>query len=144
MNREPLAVSDMKARIDRAWSALARIAQTVDSRTDHLTLAVIAARKSEKAHRDMGARFCRARYRLPVQRTERYFTIRWFLDPMPAPKTWRDAFAIREDAAHASALREEYEAHIRAYPDERLAELFATVRDAGVLEIDYADDIAHG
>lgn len=128
-----LSPTRMRAIIDLDFVTLTRLTDGSREATNLLYSAVAAAKKSEREHRAMGARFTRgaARYRLGITHTARYFVLKFYAEHIAAGsplKPAKDWAVIRSEAFMAAAL----------------AELCPSETNNAALEIDYSKDIANG
>lgn len=132
------SAAKLNRTIASAYFDLALACERSREAGDLLSKALAAAIQGEREHRAMGARFTGAvhKYACGVERTARWFVLKWFLEERKDDLvSFRAAAQLRPDCFYSYALRclfveEGWETHIA--PEE--ASL--------VLAVDYAGDIA--
>lgn len=121
-----MTTAQQRARIRQAYSDCLQLSRKHQSGwVNYLEQAFEAAQQGERQHRrGPGV------WRMSVIDAARWFAVRWFLDTQKAPKSWRDACAIRDDARFGLAARD-------CCPKPEVAKLRKTYAD--VLGYDYSE-----
>lgn len=129
--------AEVKARIETAYRALARVCESRSEADRLLDRAYRAAQWGERGHRKMGASFGKRQYPQSVNLAAMYFVVKWFREPHDVTDAL-SAVQLREDCLVASALRVLLAKELPVPELHRLLEALAPVAD-----IDYSDHLAN-
>ncbi len=132
------SAAKLNRTIASAYFDLASACERSRESDDLLRKALALAIQGELEHRAMGARFTgtRHKYSLSVERTARYFVLKWFLEERKGDfVSFRTAAQLRPDCFYSYALR-------CLFTEEGWALPFNSFESDILLAVDYAGDIA--